>query len=432
MKSTRLHRTYYFLERLKDLNRQRKSTSRFILSTAVASWVLLPTLSAPAFCGFNASAPPNVRRIFTEMAFAEGRLISYNVLEPGPESIQAFPVSAEKGILLRFPNCPGMRPILDDSAVPSADINHLVPDRIVREVFNTVLSDCWTQPLSVDDAKRRSVSMQSIGFVNAPSVPAPMGAPVPLMEQQSAAELWGPIPNPGAVDIFAGGNLYPQHIQAKTRSGLAVAEVQQPDVRRPRIQAYAGGRVVYFITYETKGLYRAGLVNADTEEQWRNSGFPGEKNIFILSYGRAPLAPNTRLPAGSLDSRGMPNDFQAVLNVAGGAPFWNPGDYSPLWKMVCANGGISPAMGPGMPCGSVRFYQIGQPASLDDLKATGVPLVHGMFADINCPVIAVDVNDDGVFEDTKGSRELVRFGDVDWDSNGIADNGIHDSLSSLE
>src|SRR4051794_11720127 len=107
-----------------------------MLSTIVAPWVLLLILPMTAFCGFNASAPSNVRRIFTEMAFAEGRLISYNVLEPGPASIQAFPVSAEKGILLRFPNCPGMRPILDDSAVPSSDVDHLLPDRIVREVFN--------------------------------------------------------------------------------------------------------------------------------------------------------------------------------------------------------------------------------------------------------------------------------------------------------
>jgi hypothetical protein len=100
--------------------------------------------------------------------------------------------------------------------------------------------------------------------------------------------------------------------------------------------------------------------------------------------------------------------------------------------MVCADGGISPAMGPAMPCGSVRFYQIGQPESLDELKATDLPLVNGTFADINCPVIAVDVNDDGVFADTNASRELVRFVDIDWDSNGIADDGIHDSHSSVE
>lgn len=80
----------------------------------------------------------------------------------------------------------------------------------------------------------------------------------------------------------------------------------------------------------------------------------------------------------------------------------------------------------------MRFYQIGQPASLDDLKATGVPFVHGILADLNCPVIAVDVNDRGVFADTNDSRELVRFADADSDGNGIADDGIHDSLSSLK
>lgn len=390
------------------------------------------TLAVPVFAGFNASAPNKIRRIFTEMAFAEGRLITYNVFEPGPAGVQAFPVSPHTGMLLRFPGCPGMRPVLDDSALPSPDVNHLIPDKIVREVFNVSIADCSRQPTSAGDAISRAASMSSIGFVNGPSVPAPAGAPVPLEQQESAAQLWGPIPNIGVVDFFAGGNLSPQHIRATTRSGLPVANVQQPVVQRPRIKAYSAGQVVYFVTYETQGLADAGLVSRDIESQWSDSGFPGERDIFILAYGRAPLPPNGALPAGSLDTNGVPNDYQAVINIAGGGPFWNSGKYSPLWKMICANGGIGPAIGPGLPCGSVRYYQLGQPRSLDELKSTGIDLVNGIFSDINCPVIGTDVNDDGVFADTTLSREIVRFADVDWDGNGQPDDGVHDANSTLQ
>ena len=81
--------------------------------------ILLFTISssfAPAFAGFNADAPKPVRRIFTQLAFAEGRLVTYHVLEPGPQSIQAFPTGHNEGMLLRFPGCPALRPVLDDSA----------------------------------------------------------------------------------------------------------------------------------------------------------------------------------------------------------------------------------------------------------------------------------------------------------------------------
>jgi hypothetical protein len=405
------------------------NTSRSVLRLATILIAVILT-AFPAYAGFNASAPPEIRRIFTEMAFAESRLIAYHVLEPGPSNVQAFPVSPQLGTLLRFPGCPGLRPVLDDSAKPSPDTDHLIPDKIVREVFNIELTNC-IQPTSAVDALRHATSMQSIGFVNAPSVPAPLGAPVPLQEQQSAAELWGPVPNVGVNDVFAGEDLSPQHIRATTVSGLPVAEIQQPIVRRPRIMAYTADQVVYFITYETRGLSSMALTTKDTEDQWNKSGFPGERNIYILSYGRAPLPPNKALPAGSLDSNGIPNDMQAVINIAGGAPFWNPGQYSPLWRMICADNGISPAIGPGMPCGSVRYYEIGQPRSLAELKATGTPLVKGIFSDIECPVIATDVNDDGTFADTPGSRELVRFANVDWDGDGQPDDGLNDLNSTL-
>lgn len=398
----------------------------------LAAVAVLAGTSLPALAGFNASAPKKIRRVFTEMAFAEGRIIAYHVFEPGPAGVQAFPVSPQTGMLLRFPACPGLRPVLDDSARPSPDAKHLIPDKIVREVFNADLADCSVQPMSAGDAINRATAMRSIGFVNAPSVPAPVGSPVPDEQQQSAAELFGPLPNIGVVDVFAGGNLSPQHIKAITISGLPVANIQQPAVRRPRIKAFTAGQVVYFVTYETKGLTSAGLTTDDFENQWKDTGFPGERDIFILAYGRAPLPPNGALPAGSLDSNGVANDFQAVINIAGGGPFWNPGKYSPLWKMICADGGISPAIGPGMPCGSVRHYEIGQPRSLAELKATGIHLVQGIFSDINCPVIGTDVNDDGVFADTPQSRELVRFANIDWNGDGQPDDGVNDPNSTLQ
>ena len=388
----------------------RKSYARHALAAFCAAAL---TLTAPAFAGFNADAPNAIRRIFTQLALDDGRLVSYHVLEPGPAGVEAFPTGSSTGKLFRFPSCPNLRPVLDDSAQPS-HTNQIVLDNAMREVFNVTLSGCDIQPTSASDVLRTARSMQSIGLVNAPSVPAPIGAPVPSNEQQSDDELWGPVPNIGVVDVFAGGNLSPQHIQGTTLSGLPIANVQQPDIRRPRISAYAAGQVVYFITYETKNLSRSGLVPRAVENQWSGSGFPGERDLFFCAYGRAPLPPNAALPAGSLDSNGVPNDNQAVLNIVKGAPFRNVGDYSPLWKMHCVNGDISPAIGPGFPCGSTRFYQIGQPHSLDELTATGIRIEGGIFRDINCPILATDVNDDGNFANTRASKEVVQFADVAW------------------
>ena len=403
-----------------------RSVQRF--STVLVCLLLLSLFPLAVFGGFNASAPKPVRRIFTQLAFAEGRLVSYHVLEPGPRTIQAFPTSKQRGMLLRFPNCPGLRPVLDDSAAPSPSTDHLVPDQAMREVFNVTLADCSSQPRSVAEALRTTVSIKSIGFVNAPGVPAPVGAPVPIEQQQSADQLWGPVPNVGVVDAFAGGNLSPQNVLGTTISGAPVARVQQPNVRRPRIQGFAAGEVVYFITYETKGLAEAGLVSDEIEQQWSRTGFPGERDLFFLSYGRAKLPPNANLPPGSLDSNGLPNDLQAVINVVKGAPFWNEGDYSPLWKMHCLDGGVTPTIGPGAPCGNTRFYQIGQPRTAQEVRDTRLPLVKGIFRVINCPILATDVNDDGVFQ----PNELIRFPDIDWDGNGLPDDGVHDTGSTLK
>src|SRR5262249_21243046 len=191
-------------------------------------------------------------------------------------------------------------------------------------------------------------------------------------------------------------------------------------------------QVVYFITYETKGLAQAGLVSSDIEDQWARTGFPGERDLLFLAYGRAPLPPNRAFPVGSVDSTGTVNDYQAVLNVVKGAPFWHEGDYSPLWKMHCVDGGITPTLGPGGPCGTTRFHQVGQPRSADEVAPLGLPIVGGIFRHINCPVLATDINDDGVFADTPAGREVVRFPNVDWDADGLADDGITDPDSTFK
>ncbi len=380
-----------------------------ILTTAC----VLFSLSSPAFAGFNADAPKPVRRIFTQLAFAEGRLVTYHVLEPGPQAIQAFPTGHNKGMILRFPGCPSLRPVLDDTAAPSPQ-NSLTPDQAMREVFNVTLKSC-VQPTSVSEAFNKANSKSSIGMINAPSVPAPVGANVPEEEQQTADELWGPVPNVGVVDFFAGGNLSPQNVLATTLSGLAVADVQQLDVRRPRIKGYSAGKVVYFITYETRDLSRVGLVSSVLEDQWSRTGFPGERPLWFLAYGRAPL----------------PSNNEAVINLVKGAPFWNEGDYSPLWKMSCLDGGITPPIGPGSPCGNTRYSQIGQPRFVSEVNETGLPLVNGIFRDINCPILGTDVNDDGTFANTSLSKEVVGFPDIDWDNDGNPEDGISDPDSTL-
>jgi hypothetical protein len=393
---------------------------------ALLAGVLTLVFATPTEGGFNATAPKEVRRIFTQLAFAEGRLVSYHVLEPGPQSIQAFPTGQGTGRLLRFPGCPALRPVLDESAAPSPSADSLIPDLPMREVADVTLPDCGTQPVSLDEALAMATAVRSIGFVNAPGVPAPVGAAVPPEEQQSADELWGPLPNAGVVDAFAGGGLSPQHLKGTTAGGLPVSDVQQPDLRRPRISAFAAGRIVYFVTYETQNLADDNLVSPEIEGQWSRTGFPGERDLLFLAYGRAPLPPNAVLPAGSLDSSGVPNDNQAVLNVVRGAPFWKEGDYSPLWKMHCLDGGITPPIGPGSPCGQTRFHQIGQPRTVAEVQETGLPLVAGIFRDINCPILATDVNDDGVFADGAAAREVVIFPDLDWDGDGLPEDGIQD------
>ena len=41
------------------------------------------------------------------------------------------------------------------------------------------------------------------------------------------------------------------------------------------------------------------------------------------------------------------------------------------------------------------------------------------------------VNDEGVFADTSSSKEVVIFPNVDWDADGIPDDGINDPDSTL-
>lgn len=378
--------------------------------------LLAALVAAPlAFAGYNASAPKGVRRIFTQLAFVSGRVVSYHVLEPGPVTIQAFPTSSQKGKIYRFPDCVGqLRPVMDDSALPSPDVNHLILDKAMREVVNVRLANCSFQPTSESEVLGLAQSQQSVGFVNAPAVPGPVGSEVPVQEQQSDDELWGPLPNVGVVDPFAGGNLSPQHVLSHTSTGIAVSGIQEPFVRRPRLKAFTAGRAVYFVTYETKNLASSALVSADIEAQWAGSGFPGERDLFFLAYGRAPLPPNGAIPAGSVDSTGVVNDNQAVLNVVGGAPFFQIKDYSPLWKMLCLDGNITPTIGPGAPCGNTRFHQAGEPHSVSEVKSLGLPIVGGIFGDINCPILATDVNNDGVLGNTSKSAEIVRFPDINW------------------
>lgn len=413
-------------------------------------------LATPANAGYNACAKQGFRRIFSQVAFAERRLISYHVLEPGPV-VQgacgadgfAFPISNQQGSLFRFPGCPGLRPVLDDSAAPSSDSAHLVPDRAMRRVYDVTLPSCLIQPTSEAQVRLLAMSMgiPGIGYVNAPGVPAPPSASWPVLPPgaaapnvatmvQTAAQLFGPVPNSfsSISDPYLGSvTLLPQHLDSSVvnANGSLVKNTVVIGTPRPRLVGYSAGQLQYFITYETSGLSASGLVPRAVEDQWSNTAFPGERNIYINAYGRAPLPPNAAFPAGTLDSNGRPMDFQGVLNVAGGAPFLNPGRYSPLWKMVCFAGGITPAIGPGNPCGDTRFYAIGQPETeAEEGQLPGGNLVNGVFSDIDCPVLATDVNGDGVFADSATSQERVVFPDLDWAGIGRPDDGTNGNANS--
>lgn len=385
----------------------------------------------PAFAGFNADSPEGARRIFTQLALAgkeRGRLVSYHVLEPGPppgvQSGPSFPTDRGTGMIVRFPRCPGLRPVLDDTAAPSS-ATEIVPDRAARALFDATYANCTVQPKSVDEVKAAGSQLKRKGFVNAPSVPAPVGAAVPTKQQQSPDSLWGPVPNvpatlPPGVDP---ARAFPQPVQGTTESGIAVGLVEQPEVRRPRIQGFAAGREVWFITYETSG----GLASPAVEAQWRDTRFPGDADLVFLAYGRAPLPASITNTRPDTDTEQSP----AVVNVVGGAPSTvsarlthDPDGYSPIWKMLCFDGGFRPLIGPGTekaPCGSTRFSQIGQPrfpAGIPHIPDTDV--INGVFEAINCPIIAVDFDDDGRF----APDELMVFPDLDWDFDGVPDGTV--------
>lgn len=252
--------------------------------------ILLAAL--PVFAGYNASAPKGVRRIFTQLALLDGRAVSYHVLEPGPQSIQAFPVDHRTGKLFRFPNCVGiLRPVLNDSALPSPDVNHLIPDQAMREVVNVTLSSgCGVQPKSQADVVRLAVSQNSIGFVNAPGVPGPTtDSDIPTAEQQSDDELWGPVPDPGVCDVFAGCNLWPQDVQGTTQNGNALSQFVQPNFRRPRIKAYRGpGRLFHHLRNTRLGPSRASRPGHRGAVEWL--GIPRRERLVLSGLRPRPAA----------------------------------------------------------------------------------------------------------------------------------------------
>lgn len=100
--------------------------------------------------------------------------------------------------------------------------------------------------------------------------------------------------------------------------------------------------------------------------------------------------------------------------------------------MGCLDRDITPAIGPGSPCANTRFYQIGQPRFTSKVGQTGLPSVKGIFRDINYPILGADVNDNGQFANTSLSKEVITFADIDWDGDGLAENGIADPDSTLD
>ncbi len=68
---------------------------------------------------------------------------------------------------------------------------------------------------------------------------------------------------------------------------------------------------------------------------------------------------------------------------------------------------------------------------MSEVKDTGLPIVGGIFRDINCPIIATDVNDDRIFANTAAGKELVQFPDIDWAGAGLVADGVHDPGSTL-
>ncbi|HIA14188.1 MAG TPA: hypothetical protein EYN74_04765 [Nitrospirales bacterium] len=396
--------------------------------------------------GFARDAPAT---IFTQVAYSDedGMLNVYHILRPGP-----FFTSDKTGTVYRFRDeatgkgCPRLRPvflegeILRDDTPAFAQLGEGLSeaDRARRSVTDVLFTQgCPSrkdQPRSEEEilaleADGEIALVPGVDIVNAPTVPSP--------KARANWELWEGAPD--AVNIFDG--------RVSANSDIANAELQDivtdangnpiglPQLVRSRAKGFAGGKSVWYITYEVC-----------SDATWADTGFcngDGVKFVFSLRSD------------SSISETGQ-------ANIVGGVPFpkavlatgkqpKSAGDYSPIWRGLCVGGtweensdriakyeGTDMPFGPGgASCFGPTPQEIkdftssngitlpmeifpaddprhgGQIRSSDDLAALegmdGFNVTPALWAGkvkiINCPIFASDVNMDRTFS----TDEIIAF-----------------------
>ena len=392
-----------------------------------------------AGAGFAPDAPAT---IFTQVAYSDedGRLIMYHVLRPGP-----FFTSDKTGVVYRFKDdatgkgCgPKFRPVFADGTTLRDDtpaFAQLGPGlteadtarRSITDVF--YLNGCPSrkvQPKSEQEVLDLEAAgevelVPDVDIVNAASVPSPNARP--------DWSLWEGSPN--GANVFDGSK--------STQSNADNAELLDivtnadggmiglPQMPRPRAKGFSEGQSMWYVTYEIC-----------SDEQWSDTGFcsgDGVKDIFFIRYGSTITATGqTNIAFGT--------PFPKAEVASGNNPS-TAGNYSPIWAGACVGGnwvenadraaafeGTDASFGPGgancfgptpqevkdftssnslvLPS---EIFEADDPrhggqirtsadfASLEGMNgfsATTAPWA-GKLKIINCPIFAVDLNNDRQF-----------------------------------
>ncbi len=427
------------------------NTSRVLtLSLAVLLVGFLAGSAQAQFPGTGAGfAPDAPATIFTQVAYSdeEGRLIVYHVLRPGP-----FFTSDQTGVVYRFKNgsgagCgPKFRPVFADGTTLRDDtpaFAQLGPGlsesdtarRTITDVFYT--GDCpprKEQPKSeaevfAAEAAGEVELVPDADIVNAPTVPSPNLRP--------DWSLWEGAPN--GANVFD-GTLSSQSVAANGEmldivSNADGGMIGLPQLPRPRHKGFAEGQSVWYITYEVC-----------SDEQWSDTGFcsgDGVKDIFFQRYGSS-------IGEHDMTNIAFGTPFPKAAVASGNSPATG-GNYSPIWAGACVGGnwvenadrmaafvGTDAGFGPGgancfgptpqevkaftdsntltLPS---EIFDEGDPrrggqirtsadfASLEGMNgfsATTAPWA-GKLKIINCPIFAVDLNNDRQFT----TDEMISF-----------------------
>jgi hypothetical protein len=287
--------------------------------------------------GFDPTAPAT---IFTAVAYSdeEGKLIVYHVLRPGP-----FFTSTGTGVVYRFKDsdgvgCPKFLPVFADGTTlndSTPAFAQLGPDsplfegeparRTITDVFYS--GSCpgkRERPRSEEEVLDLEAAgdvelVPDVDIVNAPSVPSPKNRP--------DWSLWEGAPN--GANPFDGskssqsiiGNAEIADIVVNADGGM----VGLPQMPRPRHKGFAEGKSTWYVTYEVC-----------SDEQWSDTGFcsgDGVKDIFFIRYG------------SSIGETGMTNiafgtPFPKAEVASGNSPS-TQGNYSPIWAGACVGGNWS-------------------------------------------------------------------------------------------